>query len=154
LRGAGELKRICGERIRHDQFHLSADGAFSWEEVECIGACVNAPLVQIEADTFEDLTPAIFNKLLDDLAAGRPVKPGPQIERQFSAPIGGATTLTGEIYRPGPQPWTPPAPPAPPLTDDSAKKPTEGASQREAPAPKPPIQANLEDKKPNPVSKV
>ena len=154
LRGAGELKRICGERIRHDQFHLSADGAFSWEEVECIGACVNAPLVQIEADTFEDLTPAIFNKLLDDLAAGRPVKPGPQIERQFSAPIGGATTLTGEIYRPGPQPWTPPAPPAPPLTDDSAKKPTEGASQREAPAPKPPIQANPEDKKPNPVSKV
>jgi NADH-quinone oxidoreductase subunit E len=152
LRGAGELKRICGERIHHDQFHRSADGAFSWEEVECVGACVNAPLVQIEADTYEDLTPESFNKLLDDLAAGRAVKPGPQIERKFSGPVGGPTTLTGEIYRPGPQPWMPP-PPAPPLTDDNAKKPTEGASQREAPAPKPPLQTNPDDKKPTPVGK-
>jgi NADH-quinone oxidoreductase subunit E len=153
LRGAGELKRICAERIHHDQFHRSADGAFSWEEVECLGACVNAPLVQIEADTYEDLTPESFNKLLDDLAAGRPVKPGPQIDRQFAAPVGGPTTLTGEIYRPGAEPWTPPPPPAPPLTDDNAKKPTEGANQREAPAPKPPMQANPDDKKPNPVGK-
>jgi len=154
LRGAGELKSICSERIHHEQFHLSADGAFSWEEVECIGACVNAPLVQIEADTYEDLTAASFTKLLDDIAAGRPLKPGPQIDREFSAPVGGPTTLTGDIYRPGAQPWTPPPPPAPPLTDDNAKKPTEGANQREAPAPKAPIQANPEDKKPNPVSKV
>jgi NADH-quinone oxidoreductase subunit E len=93
LRGAGDLKAICQERIHHDQLHVSADGNFSWEEVECIGACVNAPLVQIKADTFEDLTPASFGKLIDDLAAGRPVKPGPQIDRQFSAPVGGPTTL-------------------------------------------------------------
>ena len=66
----------------------------SWEEVECLGACVNAPLVQIGADTYEDLTPATFNRLLDDLAAGKSTKPGPQIDRQFSAPVGGPTTLT------------------------------------------------------------
>src|SRR5665213_3224791 len=153
LRGAGELKRVCHERIHHDQLHISADGNFSWEEVECLGACVNAPLVQVNADTYEDLTAASFNKLTDDFAAGRPVKPGPQINRQFSAPAGGATTLIGEIYRPGAQPWTPPPPPAPATTDADAKKPTAGANQREAPEPKAPLQANPEDKKPNPVSK-
>ena len=154
LRGANDLKKICHDRIHPEQHHLSADGAFSWEEVECIGACVNAPLIQINADTYEDLTPASFEKLIDDIAAGRRVKPGPQIDRQFAAPVGGATTLTGEIYRPGKEPWTPPPPPAPVLTDADAKKPTEGASVRESPAPKPPVQANPDDKKPNPVSKV
>jgi NADH-quinone oxidoreductase subunit E len=151
LRGANDLKDVCRNRIHHEQHHLSADGDFSWEEVECIGACVNAPLIQIGADTYEDLSVTSFEKLLDDLATGRPIKPGPQIKRQFSAPFGGPTTLTGDIYRPGPQPWTPPAPA---LTDDDAKKPTVGASDRESPAPKPPLKDNPEDKKPNPVSKV
>ena len=151
LRGANDLKEVCRDKIHHDQHHLSADGTFSWEEVECIGACVNAPLVQINADTYEDLTKESFETLLSDLAAHRAVKPGPQIDRQFAAPVGGPTTLTGEIYRPGPQPW---APPQPALTDAEAKKPTEGASDREAPEPKPPLKANPEDKKPNPVSKV
>ena len=68
-------------------------GAFSWMEIECAGACVNAPMVQIASDNFEDLTPASFNQLLDDIAAGRPIWPGPQIDRQFSAPLGGPTTL-------------------------------------------------------------
>jgi NADH-quinone oxidoreductase subunit E len=95
LRGANDLKEVCRARIG-EQFHLSADGAFSWEEVECIGACVNAPLVQIGADTFEDLTADTMRTLLDDLLAGRKPKPGPQIERQFSAPVGGPTTLTDE----------------------------------------------------------
>lgn len=94
LRGAEGLKDVCRNRIHHAPHHLSADGAFSWEEVECLGACVNAPLVQVGADTFEDLTPESFEKLLNDFAAGRPVKPGPQIDRQFSAPAGGPTTLT------------------------------------------------------------
>ena len=93
LRGAEDLKEVCRKRINHDQFHLSADGNFSWEEVECIGACVNAPLVQINADTYEDLTPETLGKLIDDLAAGREVKPGPQIDRVFAAPAGGPTTL-------------------------------------------------------------
>jgi NADH-quinone oxidoreductase subunit E len=103
LRGANDLKDVCRRRINQDQFHLSADGAFSWEEVECIGACVNAPLVQIGADTYEDLTAEKFEKLIDDLAAGRSVTPGPQIDRQFSAPVGGPTTLTEDpTARPAP----------------------------------------------------
>jgi NADH-quinone oxidoreductase subunit E len=119
LRGANELKDICRSRIHHDQFHVSEDGALSWEEVECIGACVNAPLVQIDADTYEDLTAESFNQLIDDILADKPLKPGTQIERTFSAPIGGQTTLTGEIYRPGPNPWTPPEPP--PAEPDAPK---------------------------------
>lgn len=93
LRGANELKEVCRKKIHHEQFHPSADGAFSWEEVECLGACVNAPLIQINADTYEDLTPDRLAAIIDDLAAGRPVKPGPQIDRAFSAPAGGPTTL-------------------------------------------------------------
>ena len=94
LRGAEKLKEICRERIHPEQYHLSRDGDFSWVEVECAGACVNAPMVQIDGDTFEDLTPESFNALLDDIAAGRKPKPGPQIDRQFAAPVGGDTTLT------------------------------------------------------------
>ena len=93
LRGANDLKEVCRKKISHEQFHLSADGAFSWEEVECLGACVNAPLIQINADTYEDLTAARLEAIIADLAAGRPVKPGPQIDRAFSAPAGGPTTL-------------------------------------------------------------
>ena len=93
LRGAEDLKKVCRRRIHPDQFHVSADGDFSWEEVECLGACVNAPMVLIWNDTFEDLTPETFEKVLDGFAKGTPVKPGPQIDRQTSAPIGGPTTL-------------------------------------------------------------
>ena len=93
LRGAEDLKKVCQKRIHHDPFHLSADGNFSWEEVECLGACVNAPMVQIWKDTYEDLTPETFEKLLDGFASGNPPKPGPQNGRQFSAPLGGPTTL-------------------------------------------------------------
>jgi NADH-quinone oxidoreductase subunit E len=93
LRGANDLKEVCRQKINHEQFLLSADGAFSWEEVECLGACVNAPLIQINADTYEDLTAARLEAIIDDLAAGGPVKPGPQIDRTFSAPAGGPTTL-------------------------------------------------------------
>ena len=94
LRGAEDLKKVCQHKIHHDPHHLSADGNFSWEEVECLGACVNAPMVQIWKDTYEDLTPASFEKLLDDIAAGKSVKPGPQNGRQFSAPEGALTSLT------------------------------------------------------------
>jgi len=94
LRGSEELMAVCRKRIAPVQHHRSADGALSWEEVECLGACVNAPLVQVGADTYEDLTPDRFAQMLEDFAAGRKVKPGPQIDRQFSAPAGGPTTLT------------------------------------------------------------
>lgn len=93
LRGAEDIKKVCQRRIHHDPFHLSDDGNFSWEEVECLGACVNAPMVQIWKDTYEDLTPETFEKVLDGFASGNPPTPGPQNGRQFSAPLGGPTTL-------------------------------------------------------------
>jgi NADH-quinone oxidoreductase subunit E len=83
LRGAQAILDVC----------VSADGNFSWEEVECLGACVNAPMVLIWNDTYEDLTAESFGKVLDAFAAGRKPKPGPQIDRQLSAPVGGPTTL-------------------------------------------------------------
>ena len=94
LRGAEAIKKVCQRRIHEEQFHLSADGNFSWEEVECLGACVNAPMVLIWSDTYEDLTPESFEKVLDGFAKGTPPKPGPQIDRVHSAPVGGAKTLT------------------------------------------------------------
>jgi NADH-quinone oxidoreductase subunit E len=92
LRGSEPLKDICHRRIG-EQMHVTADGTFSWIEVECLGACVNAPMAQINYDYYEDLTPESFEKILDELAAGRTPKPGPQIDRQLSEPVGGATTL-------------------------------------------------------------
>ena len=93
LRGAGDLIDVCQSRIHHEPFHLSKDGKFRWEEVECLGACVNAPMVLIGKDTYEDLTKESFGKVLDGFASGNPPKPGPQNGRQFSAPITGPTTL-------------------------------------------------------------
>ncbi|EJN12887.1 NADH-quinone oxidoreductase, E subunit [Bradyrhizobium sp. YR681] len=93
LRGAEDLIHVCEHRIHHEPFHLSKDGNFSWEEVECLGACVNAPMVLIGKDTYEDLTKESFGKVLDGFASGNPPKPGPQNGRQFSAPTGGPTTL-------------------------------------------------------------
>jgi NADH-quinone oxidoreductase subunit E len=84
---------VCQRRIHHEPFHVSADGDFSWEEVECLGACVNAPMVQIGKDTYEDLTAESFERVLDAIALGETRKPGPQNGRQFSAPLGGDTTL-------------------------------------------------------------
>jgi NADH-quinone oxidoreductase subunit E len=94
LRGAEELIAVCKRKIAPHPHELSADGNLSWEEVECLGACVNAPMVQVFKDTYEDLTPERFGRILDELAAGRTPKPGPQIDRHTSAPLGGPTTLT------------------------------------------------------------
>jgi NADH-quinone oxidoreductase subunit E len=105
LRGGEEIKKVCERRINHEPFHVSADGDFSWEEVECLGACVNAPMVLIGKDTYEDLTPETFAKVLDALARGETPKPGPQNGRQFSAPLGGETTLLeGAPIVPAPAP--------------------------------------------------
>jgi len=93
LRGADEIIHICQERIG-PQRQVTADGLFSWLEVECLGACCNAPMVQINDDFYEDLTPENFEKLLDDLAAGRPVKTGSQAGRNSSEPEGKLTSLT------------------------------------------------------------
>jgi NADH-quinone oxidoreductase subunit E len=72
---------------------VTPDGQFSWIEVECLGACCNAPMVQINDDYYEDLTAESFARLLDDLAMGRPVKTGSQIGRVSSEPVGGLTAL-------------------------------------------------------------
>ncbi|MDB5501320.1 MAG: dehydrogenase subunit [Tardiphaga sp.] len=137
LRGAGDIIDVCQHRIHHDPFHLSDDGDFSWEEVECLGACVNAPMAMIWSDTYEDLTKESFNKLIDGFAAGMPPKPGSQIGRQFAAPEGGARTLIGggAMTRPAIELD---APKEPALADGDAKKPTKSASDRESPAPKAP----------------
>ncbi|HEV2559858.1 MAG TPA: NADH-quinone oxidoreductase subunit NuoE [Microvirga sp.] len=93
LRGAGEIRAILERRVG-EQNRVSADGTFSWLEVECLGACSNAPMVQINDDYFEDLTPANFEQLLDDLQAGRPVRKGSQIGRNASEPHQAVNTLT------------------------------------------------------------
>ena len=93
LRGAHDLIEVCKHRIHHEPGHVSEDGNFSWEEVECLGACVNAPMVMIWKDTYEDLTKDSLNKVLDGFASGNPPKPGPQIDRQFAAPAGGPRVL-------------------------------------------------------------
>jgi NADH-quinone oxidoreductase subunit E len=135
LRGADKLIKACHERIG-EQHHVTADGKLSWVEVECLGACVNAPVAQINVDYYEDLTPETFGKILDDLAAGKEVKPGPQIDRQLSAPVGGPTTLTApDLYAR----CNGGGAAAPALSDAGAKKPGAPANVREAAVPKPPI---------------
>ncbi|HEY7999712.1 MAG: NADH-quinone oxidoreductase subunit NuoE [Pseudolabrys sp.] len=98
LRGADDIEKVCRKRIG-EPGHVTKDGKFSWVEVECLGACVNAPMVQINADYYEDLTAESFGKILDQFAAGKTPKPGPQVDRQLSAPVGGPQTLTDKsIY--------------------------------------------------------
>lgn len=138
LRGAEDLKRTLREKVGKEQ-EVSADGKFSWIEVECLGACVNAPMLQINEDNYEDLNPEILARILDDLATGKTPKPGPQIDRQFSAPVGGLTTLTEDsVYAVNGGHRSGVAAHAEALHDDSAKMPGEAAERREAPAPKPP----------------
>ncbi len=91
--GAEDLVAVCREKIAPKAHQLSADGKFSWEEVECLGACANAPMAQIGKDYYEDLTAEKLRALLDELAAGRVPQPGPQNGRFASEPLGGATTL-------------------------------------------------------------
>ena len=98
LRGSGELIDICRRRIAEHPHGRSQDGAFSWEEVECLGACVNAPMVQIGRDNYEDLAAETFEAVLDAFARGERPRPGPQVDRQTSAPITGLTTLTEINY--------------------------------------------------------
>jgi len=104
LRGSNDIKAVLERRVG-EQRKVSADGNFAWLEVECLGACCNAPMVQINDDYFEDLSPENFEKLLDDLASGRPVHVGSQTGRRGSEPAGKLTSLTtfyGEDGHSGP----------------------------------------------------
>ncbi len=135
LRGAEDLRHVCERRINHNPLEPNADGTLSWEEVECAGACVNAPMVTIGSDTYEDLTPERLEAIIDQFAAGkgREVKPGPQgVDRLNAAAEGGQTTLlevptTQRTYKP-----FPPPPPPPEATPAAAPAPAAAA-----PAPKP-----------------
>ncbi len=102
LRGAEDLIKVCKSKIHHDPFELNADGTLSWEEVECQGACVNAPMVMIFKDSYEDLTPTQLEHIIDRFQAGKgsDIKPGPQVDRVYSAPAGGPTTLTDPDVKP------------------------------------------------------
>lgn len=92
LRGSNDLKAVCKSRIGA-QLTPSKDGMFSWEEVECVGACVNAPVIAIDDYYYEDLTPAVLEQLMDKLARGEKIEPGSAIKRQTSAPEGGPQVL-------------------------------------------------------------
>ena len=93
LRGAGELMAVCKSKIGPKDV-LSADGRFTWQEVECLGACANAPMAQINDYYFEDLTADSMAQIIDDFAAGKKPKPGSRAGRASSEPEGGALTLT------------------------------------------------------------
>jgi NADH-quinone oxidoreductase subunit E len=99
LRGSEELMKVCKKKIHAEPLHTNESGTLSWEEVECQGACVNAPMVIIFKDAYEDLTPQRLEEIIDAFEAGKgsDVKTGPQVDRVFSAPEGGLVTLTEEI---------------------------------------------------------
>ncbi len=160
LRGAGALIEVCKRRIHEHPFHLSADGNFSWEEVECAGACVNAPMVQVVKDVYEDLTPETLEKILDALARGEKPKTGPQNGRRAAEPITGQCALVspelfdgsmvgkgaglaaareaiaaraaGEPLPKPPEPAAAAAPPAPPKSDPAPAKPPAAAAVKAA----------------------
>ncbi|MCA0928888.1 NADH-quinone oxidoreductase subunit E [Ruegeria profundi] len=91
--GAEDLIAVCKEKIAAKPHELSADGKLSWEEVECLGSCTNAPMAQIGKDYYEDLTAESFGKILDDLVAGKVPVPGPQNGRYASEPLKGLSSL-------------------------------------------------------------
>lgn len=93
LSGAGDIKDACRKHIGPKDT-VSEDGMFSWTEVECLGACVNAPMAQINRYYYEDLTPDNFESILERLRKGEQVEPGPQDGRQAAAPASGPNTLT------------------------------------------------------------
>ena len=154
LRGSEDLIAVCKSKIHPEPLHLNADGSMSWEEVECLGSCVNAPMIQIVKETYEDLTPESLSAIIDDFQAGRSVKPGPQNGRQFSMALTGATSLTDKsLYikqrnytrveaPPPPPPAAPavasavaavPAPAAPPPAAAGQSPPASPASVKPAP---------------------
>lgn len=138
LRGAEDIKDACRKHIGPKDT-VSKDGMFSWTEVECLGACVNAPMAQINKYYYEDLTPENVESILNRLRKGEHVEPGPQNGRKTSAPLSGPNTLTdASIYASdtsGPEFGCA----GPALVDAKAKRPGAAANVREAAVPKPPL---------------
>jgi len=98
LRGSEDLMKVCKNKINKEQFKTNEAGTLSWEEVECLGSCVNAPMVMVFKDTYEDLSPERLEEIIDLFEAGKgsEVPVGTQIDRIGSAPIGGLTALTSD----------------------------------------------------------
>ncbi|MGB4101250.1 MAG: NADH-quinone oxidoreductase subunit NuoE [Alphaproteobacteria bacterium] len=93
LRGSDALKHVCREKLGIGHGQTTPDGKFSMIEVECLGACVNAPMVQINDDYYEDLDAAAMEKLINDLAAGKKPAPGSLTGRRGSCAQAGSTSL-------------------------------------------------------------
>ena len=93
LRGSDEVVAACKKHIHPKQGSISADGKFTWIEMECLGACVNAPMIIIDKDPYEDLDGTKTENILNAIRRGETPKPGPQVARRSSEPEGGATTL-------------------------------------------------------------
>jgi NADH-quinone oxidoreductase subunit E len=139
LRGSDDVVATCKKHIAPTQHTISADGKFSWMEVECLGACVNAPVLQIGKDYYEDLDGPTTERILDAFRRGETATPGPQLHgRHSSEPEGGALTLTDPKLYDGGYAREAMRSSGGDSTDAEAKKPTQGASDREAPAQKPP----------------
>ena len=92
--GAEDLVGVCREKIAAKPHEISSDGKFSWEEVECLGACANAPMAQVGKDYYEDLTAVRLGEIIDEMAAGEIPEPGPQNGRFAAEPLAGLTSLT------------------------------------------------------------
>ena len=92
--GAEDLVAVCREKIAAQPHEISSDGKFSWEEVECLGACANAPMAQVGKDYYEDLTAVRLGEIIDEMAAGEIPAPGPQNGRFAAEPLAGLTSLT------------------------------------------------------------
>ena len=101
LRGSDGIVGACKSRLGINVGGTTKDGLFSLIEAECLGACANAPMVQINDDYYEDLTPEIVASMLDKMAKGEPVPAGPQTGRRCSMAITGPTTLIAEAKRTG-----------------------------------------------------
>jgi (2Fe-2S) ferredoxin len=111
LRGSDQVVAACERKLGIHVGETSADGKFTLKEVECLGACVNAPIIQVNDDFYEDLDGPSTERLIDELAAGRVPPVGSVIGRQKSAPDGGPQVLKTVPPR---YEWTLEAPPAPP----------------------------------------
>lgn len=138
LRGAEDIKDVC-RKVIGPKDTVSKDGMLSWTEVECLGACVNAPMAQINKYYYEDLTPENFETILKKLRKGENVEPGPQDGRQGCAPLSGPNTLTDSALYTKDKSSAEPGYAGVAVKDSKPKLPGAAANMRETTAPKPPL---------------
>ncbi|XP_065204242.1 probable NADH dehydrogenase [ubiquinone] flavoprotein 2, mitochondrial [Planococcus citri] len=101
LRGSDEILNCIKSKLNIEVGQTTKDGKFTLSEVECLGACVNAPMIQVNDDYYEDLTEKDVNEIIEDLKADKKPTPGPKSGRFACEPIDGLTSLTEEPYGPG-----------------------------------------------------